>query len=126
MKKELIEELFARLEQIKYEKDLIEYWSARDLKQILEYTKWDNFSEHEDNNMAVRATDRTWGEPEELEPDQDIRIVKKRISGDDKIFWMALRKRDSMKKEKRHPCLMLSFLQCKDRFQNRDVAFIGN
>ena len=43
MKKELIEELFARLEQIKYEKDLIEYWSARDLQQILEYTKWDNF-----------------------------------------------------------------------------------
>ena len=54
MKKERIEELFARLEQIKYEKDLIEYWSARDLQQILEYTKWDTFSEYEDNNMAVR------------------------------------------------------------------------
>ena len=27
----------------KYEKDLIEYWSARDLQQILEYAEWRNF-----------------------------------------------------------------------------------
>ena len=75
-------------------------------------------SEHEDNNKAVRELLIERGvKPEELEPDQDIRIVKKRINGDDKIFWMALRKRGSMKKEKRHPCLMLSFCNAKTGFR---------
>lgn len=43
MKKELIQELFLQLEGVKYEEQLIEYWSARDLQLILGYNKWENF-----------------------------------------------------------------------------------
>jgi DNA-damage-inducible protein D len=43
MEKELIQELFTRLEQAKYEQDRVEYWSARDYQEILGYSKWDNF-----------------------------------------------------------------------------------
>lgn len=43
MKKELINELFQQLENAKYEKEGVEYWSARDFQEILGYTKWDNF-----------------------------------------------------------------------------------
>lgn len=43
MKKELIQELFLQLENAKYEKENVEFWSARDLQEILGYTKWDNF-----------------------------------------------------------------------------------
>jgi DNA-damage-inducible protein D len=43
MKKELIQQLFLQLEEAKYEKDGLEYWSARDFQEILGYTKWDNF-----------------------------------------------------------------------------------
>lgn len=43
MKKELIQELFAQLEDAKYMNAELEYWSARDFQQILGYTKWDNF-----------------------------------------------------------------------------------
>ncbi len=31
------------MEDAKYQKDVLEYWSARDLQEILGYTKWDNF-----------------------------------------------------------------------------------
>lgn len=43
MKKELIAELFARFEAAKQTKDNIDYWSARQLQEILGYTQWRNF-----------------------------------------------------------------------------------
>ena len=43
MKKELIEELFVRFEEIKQERAGIEYWSAREIQELLGYSKWENF-----------------------------------------------------------------------------------
>jgi len=43
MKKELIEELFLKFERASHLYNDIECWSARDLQEILNYTKWDNF-----------------------------------------------------------------------------------
>ncbi len=43
MKKELITELFEKFAQAAYLYKNIECWSARELQQILGYTKWDNF-----------------------------------------------------------------------------------
>lgn len=43
MKKEQIQQLFERFEQACYEYKGIECWSARELQEILGYTKWDNF-----------------------------------------------------------------------------------
>ncbi|ASW75376.2 damage-inducible protein D [Chryseobacterium piperi] len=43
MKKELIEELFIKFENASHLYNDIECWSARDLQEILNYTKWDNF-----------------------------------------------------------------------------------
>ena len=43
MKKELIAELFMQFENAVYVFNGIECWSARDLQNILGYTKWDNF-----------------------------------------------------------------------------------
>jgi DNA-damage-inducible protein D len=43
MKKELIEELFLKFENASHQYNDIECWSARDLQEILNYTKWDNF-----------------------------------------------------------------------------------
>ena len=43
MKKELINELFLKFEAAMQIKDNLEYWSARDLQDILGYSKWDNF-----------------------------------------------------------------------------------
>ncbi|GAA4164119.1 DNA damage-inducible protein D [Chryseobacterium ginsenosidimutans] len=43
MKKELIEELFFKFENASHLYKDIECWSARDLQEILNYTKWDNF-----------------------------------------------------------------------------------
>ena len=43
MKKELIAELFQKFEEASYLYKEIECWSARELQQILGYTKWDNF-----------------------------------------------------------------------------------
>ena len=43
MKKELIEELFLKFEDASHSYKDIECWSARDLQEILNYTKWDNF-----------------------------------------------------------------------------------
>ncbi|MBK1894804.1 DNA damage-inducible protein D [Chryseobacterium paridis] len=43
MKKELIEELFLKFENASHLYNNIECWSARDLQEILNYTKWDNF-----------------------------------------------------------------------------------
>ena len=43
MKPELITELFRRFEDACYLYNEIECWSARDLQEILAYTKWDNF-----------------------------------------------------------------------------------
>jgi DNA-damage-inducible protein D len=43
MKKELINQLFERFEKACYTYNDIECWSARDLQEILGYTKWDNF-----------------------------------------------------------------------------------
>lgn len=43
MKKELIQELFAKFESACYVFNEIECWSARELQNILGYSKWDNF-----------------------------------------------------------------------------------
>ena len=43
MKKELIAELFIRFEQAAYAYKGLECWSARELQEILGYSKWDNF-----------------------------------------------------------------------------------
>jgi len=43
MKQELIVELFQKFEDACYLYKEIECWSARELKEILGYTKWDNF-----------------------------------------------------------------------------------
>ena len=44
MKKELIHELFLKFEQARYFFHEVECWSARELQEILGYTKWENFS----------------------------------------------------------------------------------
>lgn len=43
MKKELIAALLARFEEARYEIRELECRSARELQEILGYTKWDNF-----------------------------------------------------------------------------------
>jgi DNA-damage-inducible protein D len=43
MKKEMIAELFQQFEEAAYGYKGIECWSARELQQVLGYTKWDNF-----------------------------------------------------------------------------------
>jgi DNA-damage-inducible protein D len=43
MKKELIEELFQKFEEACYLYNNLECWSARELQEILGYSKWDNF-----------------------------------------------------------------------------------
>jgi DNA-damage-inducible protein D len=43
MKKELIAALFQQFEEAAYEYKGIECWSARELQEVLGYTKWDNF-----------------------------------------------------------------------------------
>jgi DNA-damage-inducible protein D len=43
MKKELIIDLFRRFEEACYLYNGIECWSARELQEILGYSKWDNF-----------------------------------------------------------------------------------
>lgn len=43
MKKELIAELLEKFENACYLYQGIEFWSARELQEILGYTKWDNF-----------------------------------------------------------------------------------
>jgi len=43
MKKELIYELFQKFEQACYIHQDVECWSARELQDILGYSKWDNF-----------------------------------------------------------------------------------
>ena len=50
MKKEMIMELFQKFEEARYLYNEIECWSARDLQEILGYTKWDNFK-----NAIVKA-----------------------------------------------------------------------
>jgi len=51
-------------------------------------------SEHEDNNKVVRELLIERGvKPEELEPDQDIRIMKERINGDDNKFLDGVKKK---------------------------------
>ena len=44
MQKELINRLFEKFEHASYEIEGIECWSARELQEILGYTKWENFS----------------------------------------------------------------------------------
>jgi DNA-damage-inducible protein D len=43
MKKELIEELFHKFEEACYLYNDLECWNARELQEILGYSKWDNF-----------------------------------------------------------------------------------
>jgi DNA-damage-inducible protein D len=43
MKKELIQELFVKFEQAGYNLSDVECWSARELQNLLGYSKWENF-----------------------------------------------------------------------------------
>lgn len=43
MKREIIVRLNKSFEETKYEQDGVEYWLARELQNLLGYTKWDNF-----------------------------------------------------------------------------------
>ncbi len=43
MKKEIVAKLNISFEDAAYQKDGIEYWCARDLQNLLNYKKWDNF-----------------------------------------------------------------------------------
>lgn len=43
MKKELIAELLAQFEQACYNYEGVDFWSARELQIILEYSRWENF-----------------------------------------------------------------------------------
>lgn len=43
MKQEIIKELFTKFEAASYEKNGIEYWSARDIQLLLGYSQWKNF-----------------------------------------------------------------------------------
>jgi DNA-damage-inducible protein D len=43
MKKELIAELFQKFESARYTNNKVECWSARELQEILGYSKWANF-----------------------------------------------------------------------------------
>ncbi|MEO6977560.1 MAG: hypothetical protein ABI113_04245, partial [Mucilaginibacter sp.] len=43
MKKEIIVELFSKFEQACYIYNGIECWSARELQEILGYSRWENF-----------------------------------------------------------------------------------
>jgi len=43
MKQELIKELFEKFESAGYKQDDVEFWSARDLQEILNYADWRNF-----------------------------------------------------------------------------------
>ena len=43
MKKELIIELLKKFEEACYVLNNLEYWSGRELQEILGYSKWDNF-----------------------------------------------------------------------------------
>ncbi|MBB3057132.1 DNA damage-inducible protein D [Mucilaginibacter gotjawali] len=44
MKKEVILELFGKFEQACYNYEGIEFWSARELQEILGYQRWENFT----------------------------------------------------------------------------------
>jgi hypothetical protein len=59
MKKELINELFARFEAASGEVKGVECWSARELQNVLGYTKWSNF-------VAVidKAREAGWVKPQ--------------------------------------------------------------
>ena len=56
MEKELIRELFERFEQACYVINDIECWSARELQEILGYTKWSNF--HHVKRRSSKKRDR--------------------------------------------------------------------
>lgn len=45
MKKELIQRLHQSFEECAHQKDGVEYWLARELQELLGYSKWDNFSQ---------------------------------------------------------------------------------
>ncbi len=43
MKKEIVAKLNMNFEEASYQEDGVEYWLARDLQNLLNYKKWDNF-----------------------------------------------------------------------------------
>jgi DNA-damage-inducible protein D len=43
MKKEFIQELFQKFEEARYEHEVLECWSAREMQEIFNYTDWRNF-----------------------------------------------------------------------------------
>lgn len=45
MQKNIIQKLQKSFEDYRHEKDGVEYWLARELQQLLEYTQWRNFEE---------------------------------------------------------------------------------
>ena len=59
MKKETITKLNKSFEEYAYEQDGIEYWLARELQKLLDYTQWRNFLNVVDK---VKESCKTTGE----------------------------------------------------------------
>ena len=45
MKKEIITKLHKSFEEAAYQEDGVEYWLARELQFLLDYTEWRNFAQ---------------------------------------------------------------------------------
>ncbi|MDO8580208.1 MAG: DNA damage-inducible protein D [Candidatus Omnitrophota bacterium] len=58
MKKEMIVQLNSKFEDAAYEKDGMEYWLARDLQVLLDYTQWRNFLQVIDKAKAACLNSR--------------------------------------------------------------------
>ena len=60
MKKEIVAKLNMNFEETSYQEDGVEYWLARDLQVLLNYTKWDNFLQViEKAKTACKNSDQT-------------------------------------------------------------------
>jgi DNA-damage-inducible protein D len=69
-----ITQLFSSFEKIKQIEDNIEFWSARDLQELLWYSKWENFSKT--INKAILSCKEAW-----YSSNDHFADVRKPISG---------------------------------------------
>ncbi len=58
MKKESITKLHKSFEEVAYQEDGVEYWLARELQSLLDYTEWRNFAQViEKQRLLVKLPD---------------------------------------------------------------------
>jgi len=87
MKQEIIISLSKTLEESAYEQDGVEYWLARDLQVLLEYSVWRNFAQVIDKakitckNASKKATDHFVDVNKMVELGRGVMIGRQRISG---------------------------------------------